>query len=104
MITIENYCRGVSHTTFYIKQCVLFITAPNALGIGPASFWSEAAKDMAESSTPCRNEKANVNRQRTTVNRHCPLLFVTTDIDTSEKLKMEFFSFSFLRKADIKGK
>ena len=31
------------------------LAASNALGIGAASFWSVAEKDIAESPTACRN-------------------------------------------------
>ena len=46
----------------------MFPSSQNALGIGAASFWSEAEKDIAESPTaePERHEKDN--SQRTTVN------------------------------------
>ena len=39
--------------------CALEIVASNALGIGAASFWSEAEKDIAESPTasPARPNK-----------------------------------------------
>ena len=47
--------------------------APNALGIGAASFWSEAEKDIAESPTALPERPRKDNSQRTTDNSICKL-------------------------------
>ena len=45
----------------------MVLIAANALGIGAASFWSEAEKDIAESPTAIAGTpKTKVNRQQTT--------------------------------------